>query len=186
MDARIVRTRAAVVRTATELLVEGGPSAVTVDAVVARSGVAKSTVYRHWDSRDDLLLDVIRTNVPAIAPPDPALPFEPALRAFIAEVVDRLTDPHWTRLLPAMLMLKQHEPAVALIEGELREREAGAVADVIARGVAEGFLPDGLDPNEAITQLYGPLVFAQLTDVVELSPALGDRVVDWFLAARAR
>ncbi|HZG95788.1 MAG TPA: helix-turn-helix domain-containing protein [Mycobacteriales bacterium] len=31
--------------------------AVTIDAVVARSKVAKSTIYRHWETRDDLLLD---------------------------------------------------------------------------------------------------------------------------------
>src|SRR4029077_11891972 len=43
---RIARTRERVIRSATDLLVEGGPWAVTVDAVVARSGVAKSTIYR--------------------------------------------------------------------------------------------------------------------------------------------
>lgn len=54
MDARVARTHAAVMQAATDLLVEGGPNAMTVDAVVARSGVAKSTVYRHWATRDDL------------------------------------------------------------------------------------------------------------------------------------
>src|SRR5690606_191899 len=48
LDARVARSRATVLRTATDLLVEGGPSAVTIDAIVARSGVAKSTIYRHW------------------------------------------------------------------------------------------------------------------------------------------
>src|SRR5687767_10053529 len=46
-DGRIARTRSAVLRSATDLLMEGGPSAVTIDAIVARSGVAKSTIYRH-------------------------------------------------------------------------------------------------------------------------------------------
>ena len=41
MDPRIARTQAAVVRAATDLLVEGGPSAVTVDAIVTRSGVCR-------------------------------------------------------------------------------------------------------------------------------------------------
>ena len=38
MDARVARTHAAVMQAATDLLVEGGPNAMTVDAVVARSG----------------------------------------------------------------------------------------------------------------------------------------------------
>ena len=53
-----MRTREAVLTAATDLLVEGGPSAVTIDAVVARSGVAKSTIYRHWESRDEVLVAV--------------------------------------------------------------------------------------------------------------------------------
>ena len=70
------RSRAAVVRAATDLLVEGGPSAVTIDAIVARSGVAKSTIYRHWASRDDVLLDVIESCAPVLPRPDPDLDVE--------------------------------------------------------------------------------------------------------------
>ena len=80
MDPRIARTRAAVVRAATDLLVEGGPSAVTVDAIVARSGVAKSTIYRHWESRDEILLSVIEQCLPQLATPPDDLPFEPGKR----------------------------------------------------------------------------------------------------------
>ncbi len=80
MDARVARTRAAVLRTATDLLVEGGPSAVTIDAIVARSGVAKSTIYRHWESRDDVLVAVIENCAPNLVAPDPALGFEHGLR----------------------------------------------------------------------------------------------------------
>ena len=58
-DPRVARSRAAVISAATELLVDAGPNAVTIDAIVARSGVAKSTIYRHWASRDDVLLDVM-------------------------------------------------------------------------------------------------------------------------------
>lgn len=69
VDARVARTHATVLRTATDLLVEGGPSTVTVDAIVARSGVAKSTIYRHWDSRDDILVAVIESSAPNLAKP---------------------------------------------------------------------------------------------------------------------
>ena len=55
MDARIERTQNAVMAAAADLVVEQGPAGLTVDAVVARSGVAKSTVYRHWATRDELV-----------------------------------------------------------------------------------------------------------------------------------
>ena len=40
---------------ASELLAEEGYGGFTVDGVAARSGVAKTTIYRHWPTRGDLL-----------------------------------------------------------------------------------------------------------------------------------
>src|SRR6187401_1495763 len=93
LDPRVARSRAAVISAATDLLVEGGPSAVTIDAIVARSGVAKSTIYRHWDSRDEVLFDVIESCAPTLAPPDPALGFEHAIRAVVDQACTALNDP---------------------------------------------------------------------------------------------
>ncbi|WP_433337563.1 TetR/AcrR family transcriptional regulator [Spirillospora sp. CA-294931] len=44
------RVREAVLRAATQLLAEGGLPAATVDAVSARSGVSKATIYKHWST----------------------------------------------------------------------------------------------------------------------------------------
>lgn len=54
-DPRLARTRARALSAAYDLLVEVGFGQVTMDGVSARSGVAKSTLYRHWTTRDDLL-----------------------------------------------------------------------------------------------------------------------------------
>ena len=108
IDARVARTRTAVIRAATDLLVEGGPSAVTIDAIVARSGVAKSTIYRHWESRDDVLVDVLHACAPDIETPPAELGFERGLRALGRELVRILNDPEWTRIIPALFMLKAH------------------------------------------------------------------------------
>jgi TetR/AcrR family transcriptional regulator, regulator of autoinduction and epiphytic fitness len=46
-DPRVERSRTAVLDAAAGLLLEGGVPALTVEAVVERSGVARSTIYRH-------------------------------------------------------------------------------------------------------------------------------------------
>src|SRR5260370_23013438 len=43
-----------------ELVAEGGLDAATIDAVAARSGVARATLYRRWPSRDALIEAAIR------------------------------------------------------------------------------------------------------------------------------
>lgn len=181
MDARVVRTRANVLRAATDLLVEGGPSAVTIDAIVTRSGVARSTIYRHWDTRDDVLLAVIESCAPQIQPPDPALGFEAALRQLTAEFRLMLSDPDWARVLPALLTLRHQQHGIADLEQRMEETQEDALGDVLRLGVEEGRLSPDVDTERAVAVLVGPLLFAVLVGKPEVDEAFCDHVVDGFL-----
>jgi AcrR family transcriptional regulator len=55
---RSLRTRAAVLDAAWQLLEEGGPAATTMGAVAERAGVSRRALYLHFASRADLLLAV--------------------------------------------------------------------------------------------------------------------------------
>lgn len=55
--------RERIVRTAYDLFVQDGLRAVGVDRIIAEAGVAKSTLYRHFDSKDDLVLAVLERRV---------------------------------------------------------------------------------------------------------------------------
>jgi AcrR family transcriptional regulator len=186
MDPRVARTRSAVLRTATDLLVEGGPSAVTIDAIVARSGVARSTIYRHWDARDDVLLAVIERCAPNLQVPDTSIGFEEALRRLVAEICRVLDDPDWARVLPALLALRNQQHGIAALEQRLEARQEDAVEAVLRRGVAEGRLAAGFDLDEATAVLVGPLLFACLMGKPTVDEAFGDHVVDVFLRTYAR
>ena len=185
MDARVARTHAAVMQAATDLLVEGGPNAMTVDAVVARSGVAKSTVYRHWATRDDLVNDVFHHCAPLLDVPGADEPFEQALRSLMYSLVEMLADPRWKRLMPAMMLLKVELGTMAELEHDLQEQQLGVMTDVLRRGIAEGVLRDDVldDVNVTATLLAGPLLMAGLAETVPLDRAFADRAVDHFLAA---
>jgi AcrR family transcriptional regulator len=183
VDPRVSRSRAAVLRAATDLLVEGGPNAVTVDSIVHRSGVAKSTIYRHWESRDDILVSVIESCAPAIPTPDPDTAVVPALRQVVQAMADALNDPEWARVLPALLMLKNHESGIAAMNDRLEHEQEMALIGLLKRGAAEGVLRPDLDAQEAVAMLVGPLLFAHLTESVKINRAFVDRAVDNFLAA---
>jgi AcrR family transcriptional regulator len=185
VDPRVSRSRAAVIRAATDLLVEGGPNAVTVDAIVHRSGVAKSTIYRHWESRDDILVSVIESCAPAIPMPDPDTDVVDALRGIVHAMADALNDPEWARVLPALLMLKNHESGIAAMNDRLEHEQEQALTVLLERAAAEGVLRADLDSQEAATMLVGPLLFAHLTESVKLDKAFVDRAVDNFLRAYA-
>lgn len=170
---------------AMDLLVEGGPQALTVDAVVARSGVAKSTVYRHWADRDALVADVFNVCAPQMVEPDVDLPFDAALRQLVDASIEFMTDERWRRLVPALLVLKSEKTAIAALEDQMNRDQADVVGNVLRRGVAEGALRSEVtdDLQLAITLLVGPILMAGLTEMVPIDQVLADRVVDQFLAA---
>lgn len=184
-DPRVARTRASVLRAATDLLVQGGPTAVTIEAIVETSGVARSTIYRHWDSRDDILLSVIESCAPVIEPPPESAGFEDALRSLVDDLRVVLTDPGWTRVLPAVLALKHQEHGVADLEQRLEERQEHVLEAVLQRGIDEGRIDPDVDIEAASALLVGPLLFSMLVGKPELDAAFCTRVVDAFLQVHA-
>jgi len=184
MDARVAKTRAAVIRTATDLLVEGGPSSVTIDAIVARSGVAKSTIYRHWESRDEILVAVIEDCAPHLVVPDPSLGFENGLRDLVDQVQRALADPEWARVIPALLLLKSHQAGIADLEERLGDRQDDTLATIVKQGVAEGVLAADVDVEQVAALLIGPLVFAHLTGRPSKTDELAERIVSGFLRSQ--
>lgn len=170
---------------ATELLVEGGPAAVTVDAIVAASGVAKSTIYRHWESRDEILRDTVAHLAPSLEPPPAGTGFDAALRGVLRQVVATFNDPEWARVLPALLMLKQLDHDLASVDDDLRRQHVNVLGAILREGEAAGRLRGGIVPERAAAQLIGPLLFAHLSGATEVDDAFANDVVDAFLAAHA-
>src|SRR5271166_5756374 len=68
-DKRVQRSKNAILAVTYKLLSEEGIGGVSIDEVSRRSGVSKTTIYRHWPSRSALLLDAcskigIRPEIP--------------------------------------------------------------------------------------------------------------------------
>jgi AcrR family transcriptional regulator len=186
MDPRVARTHDAVMQAAMDLLLEGGPTALTVDGVVARSGVAKSTVYRHWATRDDLVAAVLTECAPQLDAVDAEATFAEAIAQLVEAFMVVLRDEHWNRIMPSILLLKSEAGALAQLDEEMREQQHGVVEDVLRRGVAEGALPATVldEVDVAMTLLSGPLLMAGLTGLADLDDALAARTIGQFLAGQ--
>ena len=181
-DPRVLRSRAAVLGAALELLAERGIAGTTVEAVTERSGVAKTTIYRQWDSQAALVRDAFASVLRAPADPDTGT-LRVDLRELLTGYATALAGSPATGLMFALIDAAERDPGYA----ELHRREAGTrlgvVRAVIARGVRRGELPAGTDPDEVLDLLAGPVFHRRAVSGGPLDAGFAERVVDRVLAA---
>ena len=86
-DRRVERTIAAINRALFELIAERGYDKTTVQNIIDRADVGRSTFYAHFDTKDDLLLsslDRLTADLDAHLPePEPGGPLLPSLGLFV-------------------------------------------------------------------------------------------------------
>lgn len=159
---RSEHARRAVLDAALALVKEGGYPAATIEEIAARSGVAKTTIYRWWPSRPALVVDLLMEMAAAIAPP-PAGP-DPlrALRTELSLVAQA------AGALPGQLMLSlvaeaqnDAEVRAALRKGLFHPRRK-ATAEVIREAQAAGQLRTGVSPLVAVDLLFGAVFYRGL------------------------
>jgi AcrR family transcriptional regulator len=184
-DPRVVRSRARVLDAVASLLVEKGVRGVTVDAVMARSGVARATVYRHWPTRQALVLAGLRHLLP---PPVPQTAVDGTLSQRLTSVLGGLArqmevEP-WAHAIPALLDAARREPEIATVAARFVADRQAPVRAVLREAVADGSLPR-LDVETALAQLLGPLVYRRLLTSEPLDEELCAHIVEDFLRGQS-
>lgn len=169
-------------RTTLELGQEIGYANLSMEAVAARAGASKQTIYRRWSSKGALLLDsLLSLNEPLDYPDTGDLAAD--LRTQIHAAVDLLGGPPYGPLFYALVGEAQHDRRVA---ASLNERFIAPQQDkTVARLRAardQGQLSPGFDLDLAMAILSGPLYFRLLITQEPLTHEYVDRVLDALLA----
>lgn len=161
LDPRIARSRAAVLDAATSLLSDEGYEGFTVDAVVARSGVAKTTIYRHWPTKLDLLIAAVGCFGDQMPTPDTG-----SLRDDLVELLSHLADDlateQWSKSLPSIIERAEHDYELAKEHAALVRAKSAALREVLERGKQRGDVRKDIDIEVAFAALAGPLFFRRL------------------------
>jgi AcrR family transcriptional regulator len=179
-DERVERSKKAVLSSTYELLTKFGLSGVSVDEVSRRSGVAKTTIYRHWPSREALLLDAcsqLSTRPPV--PDTGNLRSDLELLATGAAV--RLQQP-WSTVLPSIVDAAERDKDLAQLQSRIHAQMRGAFVTAIERGVERGELPKSLDVRELVASIVGPILYRRFFSRERLDEAFAKNVVQRALA----
>jgi AcrR family transcriptional regulator len=172
------RTGQAILDATRELLAESGVHGLTVEGVAARAGVAKTTVYRRWRSKDELALAVLIDMVEHVA----AVPDLGDTRAELIALVDRAVEILGSTLMGRVMQgLVSDLASNAELAGAFREQViAVRVAEIrrlIEQGIARGDLRPDADYELANELLFGPVYYRLLLSGAPLEDDLAVRVV---------
>jgi AcrR family transcriptional regulator len=180
MDPRVARSREAVLSAGAALISEGGVRAFTVDGVAARSGVAKTTIYRHWPAWRDLLNEVFDSFDSHTPTPDTGS-LRGDLRVILRDLADDLAGADWARSLTAIVAEAEHDRDLAEVHVRHVRHEMTAVRVVLARASDNGDLAEGVDIELAAEHLVGALFFRRLVLHDSNTRREVDRILDFAL-----
>jgi AcrR family transcriptional regulator len=182
---RSQRARRAILEAARALVEKGGYPATTIEAIAARSGVAKTTIYRWWPNRASLIVDLLVQVSADVAPPPVGRNPLQALRTelyLVAKAADALPG----RLLGSLLGDVQSDPQIrdALRRGLFNPRRR-ATASVIRRAQQQGQLDPRVPPLVAVDLLYGPLFYRSFIRHEPLTHRFVTQVIEHVLGGLA-
>lgn len=161
VDPRIERTRTAVLDGAIEVISDLGFGGATIDAIARRCGVARSTIYRHWPDRLDLLLEAVSSRIGPVENLTTG-----NLRSDLIAIASRLarlltTEPMGS-VVASLILESRRDPQLE----ELRQRFVAARQDAVGRvtaaAVEAGRLPSTVDSSAVATDLASPIFFRAL------------------------
>jgi AcrR family transcriptional regulator len=176
LDERVRRSRATIIAATTELLFERGFAGTSVDEISRRSGVAKTTIYRHWPTRTDLLREACSTIGTPLDTPNTGS-FETDVTTLMTNLAHMLRSARWTSVLPSVIDAAERDPDIATMYGRLQEGYSAPLQTVIARAVQNGELPKNTDAAVLIAALTGPLFYRRWFSREPVTDAFARQIV---------
>jgi len=169
--------KAASLAAAYELLTEAGLSGVSFDEVSRRSGVAKTTIYRHWPSRSALLFDAVMQFAPRLQTPNTGS-LRGDLTALALGLAQRLQTGRWSCAMPSIIDAAERDKEVAEFQSRTHAGMMSGFSAIAARAQARGELGPNFDVSDLTAAIAGPLFYRRWFSRQELDEAFVRRVVE--------
>jgi AcrR family transcriptional regulator len=185
-DPRVVLSRQRVLAATLDLLTESGLGELTIDDVSKRSGVAKTTIYRHWPNRTALVIDACLRMDDGEQPPPDTGSLEGDVSAFLKNLAGLLVTARWSSILPAIVDAAEHEPTFADTHSTIQRRHAAPLRAALERAVVRGEIQPSADLGAVVAALVGPLFYRRWFSREPIDDAFVEFTVRAVLAAVPR
>jgi AcrR family transcriptional regulator len=178
---RSERAEHAIIEATLELFAERGLEGVCVEAVAARAGVGKATVYRRWAGKEDLLLDALGSLKSPLPEPQ-GVSVREDLVALLTVMCQDAADPRRARQYSLLLGEGQKYPRLMARYGEtVIEPRRDMIRSVLRHGIETGQLRPDTDVEIAMLTVTGAALARGKYESIPRNQEFAERIVDSML-----
>jgi AcrR family transcriptional regulator len=181
-DPRVERSRRVILEAVLDELGAVGYGALTIESVAARAGVGKSTIYRHWPGKLELVEDAFRTLKATVVAPEGG-----TLRERVVSVLEQVAclvqESTYSACMPALIDASERDPKVRAFHQSFSAERRAVLVGLLRDAVTAGELPRSTDPELLADALVGPILLRRLMLAEPIEPAIAAELVDQLLPA---
>ena len=176
-DKRVERSKRLVLEETYRQLTQGGMNGVSIDEVSKNTGVAKTTIYRHWPTRSALLMDACsRLGGTPPAPKRGSLRAD--LMALAGGIAKELPTAPWTGVLPSIIDAAERDPAIAAMQQSTHLGHMSPFFAAVDAAKARGEIKPDASAEDIISMTVGPLFYRRWFSKAPMDEAFVKTLVD--------
>ena len=172
----------AAIEATVEVLLESGVEGVTLDEVAARSGVAKSTLYRHFGSKEAMIAVAARGCVTEHPTPDTGN-LEDDLMFLFGRYEAAEQVKQFPQLIPMLIDAGSRDPKMQEVVDEVIDERRRPIYTVVKLAQMRGEVSPELDLDAAVATIVGPLTYRRIVERKEVTPEFKEQTLRCAVAA---
>jgi AcrR family transcriptional regulator len=154
---RSARVRADTIAATLTELAENGYSALSLERVARRAGVNKTTLYRRWGTREDLVLEAMLERAGEhISIPDTGSLYEDLLE-LARTAAANAASPEVAAMARAVAASSPHDDRLAAANRRFWTERLDMDAAIVERAIERGEVKAGIEPKQVIEAVLGPI-----------------------------
>jgi TetR/AcrR family transcriptional regulator, regulator of autoinduction and epiphytic fitness len=177
IDPRVERSRTIIRQAALEELGEAGYGAFTIEAVAARAHVGKSTIYRHWRDKLDLIADAFEAAHDHMVPDVSTGRAAERIAVLLGHVAEVAANSTFSRCIPALIEGARHDARLREFHHGYSARRRRELTDLISEGIRTREFAADIDPELAAQAMLGAIFYGRLMSEQLFDPAQAGRLV---------
>ena len=179
-DPRVERSRRVILEAVLAELGDVGYGSMTIEGVASRAGVGKSTIYRHWPGKLELVEDAFRTVKAQVDVPEHGT-IRDRVISILEQVADLVAESTYSACMPALIEAAERDPLVHDFHCRFSAERRAVLVSVLRNAVADGELAAGTNSEILADALVGPILMRRLMLGLPITRDIATALVDQLL-----